>query len=124
MFKGIARHGLSARTSVPEPVPVTPPEPEVMPGMEESEAPPPEPAVPVPPPSPSGASSPPPPPTRGRDVVPPDPAVVKYENLKKHIHGRLVDRLDMNRVGEMDPATLRARSGGWWSTCATPRTPC
>ena len=37
----------------------------------------------------------------------PDPAQVQFEELKRHIHTRLVDRLDMNRVGEMDPKTLR-----------------
>ena len=37
----------------------------------------------------------------------PDPAQEQFEQLKQHIHARLVDRLDMNRVGEMDPKTLR-----------------
>ena len=37
----------------------------------------------------------------------PDPADEQYETLKRHIHMRLVDRLDMNRVNEMDPNTLR-----------------
>ncbi len=32
---------------------------------------------------------------------------MQFEQLKQHIHARLVDRLDMNRVGEMDPKTLR-----------------
>ena len=36
-----------------------------------------------------------------------DPAVEQYETLKRHIHIQLVDRLDMNRVSEMDPKTLR-----------------
>ncbi len=36
-----------------------------------------------------------------------DPAVEAYETLKRHIHMQLVDRLDMNRVSEMDPKTLR-----------------
>ncbi len=31
-----------------------------------------------------------------------------YEKLKRAIHSRLVDRLDLNRVGEMDQATLRS----------------
>ncbi|HEU5119148.1 MAG TPA: ATPase, T2SS/T4P/T4SS family, partial [Isosphaeraceae bacterium] len=116
MFKGIARHGLNARTSVPQPVPTTPPEPEVASGIEEpAPVPPPEPVAPEAPAAPVAApppAPPTPPPPRGREVAPPDPAVVKYENLKKHIHGRLVDRLDMNRVGEMDPATLRAEIRG------------
>jgi pilus assembly protein CpaF len=36
-----------------------------------------------------------------------DPAQVQYEVLKRHIHMRLVDRLDMNRIAEIDPKTLR-----------------
>lgn len=41
-----------------------------------------------------------------------DPAVAKYEALKRRIHTRLVDRLDMNRVNEMDPVTLRSEIRG------------
>jgi pilus assembly protein CpaF len=36
-----------------------------------------------------------------------DPAHEKFELLKRHIHTRLVDRLDMNRIGEIDPKMLR-----------------
>ena len=36
-----------------------------------------------------------------------DPAQQQYEALKSHIHMRLVDRLDMNRIAEIDPKTLR-----------------
>jgi pilus assembly protein CpaF len=36
-----------------------------------------------------------------------DQAQEQYETLKRHIHMRLVDRLDMNRVAEIDPKTLR-----------------
>src|SRR5271155_4000973 len=36
-----------------------------------------------------------------------DPAQEQYEALKRHIHMRLVDRLDMNRIAEIDPKTLR-----------------
>ena len=36
-----------------------------------------------------------------------DPAVEQYETVKRHIHIQLVNRLDMNRVSEMDPKTLR-----------------
>jgi pilus assembly protein CpaF len=58
-------------------------------------------------------SPPPPPPPKVRELArEPDPAVVKYETLKRHIHMRLVDRLDLNRVGEMDPTTLRAEIRG------------
>ncbi len=61
----------------------------------------------------SSATNAPPPPVSGhsgRDLEgprEPDPAQVQFEELKRHIHTRLVDRLDMNRVGEMDPKTLR-----------------
>jgi len=37
----------------------------------------------------------------------PTEAEQQYETLKRHIHMQLVDRLDMNRVAEMDPKTLR-----------------
>jgi pilus assembly protein CpaF len=37
-----------------------------------------------------------------------DAAVQKYEALKRHIHSRLVDRLDLQRVNELDPAVLRS----------------
>jgi pilus assembly protein CpaF len=73
--------------------------------------PPPAKAAEVPPP----LATPPPPPVapRQRDVPKePDPAVEQYETLKRHIHMRLVDRLDMNRVGEMDPTTLRSEIRG------------
>ena len=36
-----------------------------------------------------------------------DPAQEQYETLKRLIHTRLVDRLDMNRIAEIDPKTLR-----------------
>jgi pilus assembly protein CpaF len=41
-----------------------------------------------------------------------DPAVAKFEALKRMIHMRLVDRLDMNRVAEIDPKTLRTEIRG------------
>ena len=50
---------------------------------------------------------PPPPPRRSEAAKEPDPAQEQYETLKRHIHMRLVDRLDMNRVSEIDPKTLR-----------------
>ncbi len=59
------------------------------------------PAAPAPP-----ANS--PPPARRTEVVKEvDPAAEKYEVLKRHIHMRLVDRLDVQRIGELDPKTLR-----------------
>ena len=55
---------------------------------------------PMPPPSPQ--------PMRKPDTgKPADAATEAYEVLKRHIHMQLVDRLDMNRVSEMDPKTLR-----------------
>jgi pilus assembly protein CpaF len=56
----------------------------------------------APPPPPPAA-----PPRRAEPVKETDPAVEQYETLKRHIHMQLVDRLDMNRVNEMDPKTLR-----------------
>jgi pilus assembly protein CpaF len=58
-----------------------------------------------PPPSPPGPA----PGHNGRPEPPrePDPAQEQFEALKKCIHAKLVDRLDMNRVGEMDPKVLR-----------------
>ena len=37
-----------------------------------------------------------------------NPADEQYETLKRHIHMQLVDRLDLNRITEMDPNTLRS----------------
>ena len=53
------------------------------------------------------APVPPPPPRRSEVRKPVDPAQEQYEALKLHIHTRLVDRLDMNRIAEIDPKTLR-----------------
>ncbi len=58
-------------------------------------------------PSPVSPPEPPPPATRPEPSREPDPAQQAFEELKQHIHARLVDQLDMNRVGEMDPRTLR-----------------
>src|SRR3954469_4283779 len=79
------------------------------PGPQGSDAPPPiNPEVPPP------LATPPPPPAAPRRDAPKevDPAVEQYETLKRHIHMRLVDRLDMNRVSEMDPNTLRSEIRG------------
>jgi pilus assembly protein CpaF len=56
-------------------------------------------------PEPQPAAPPPPPPVPVHVAPPVDP---EYEALKRQIHSRLVDRLDLNRVGEMDQATLRS----------------
>jgi len=36
-----------------------------------------------------------------------DPSVGEFENLKRLIHGKLVDKLDLNRLGELQGETLR-----------------
>jgi hypothetical protein len=49
-----------------------------------------------------------PPPSRRNDAAnQADPAQAKYESLKQLIHTRLVDRLDMNRIADIDPKALR-----------------
>ena len=62
-------------------------------------------------PAPSAPAAAPPPtpqPTRKSEAAKAaDAATESYEILKRHIHMQLVDRLDMNRVSEMDPKTLR-----------------
>jgi pilus assembly protein CpaF len=55
---------------------------------------------PAPPPQPA-------PPKKCDAVKEADPAQEQYEALKSHIHMRLVDRLDMNRIAEIDPKSLR-----------------
>src|SRR5262245_1281776 len=62
---------------------------------------------PGPAPPQSAPPPPPPPPRRMEAAKEVDPATEQYETLKRHIHMQLVDRLDMNRVSEMDPKTLR-----------------
>ncbi len=65
-------------------------------------------AVESPPPNaPPAAVSQPPQARRSEPSKEVDPAVEQYETLKRHIHIQLVDRLDMNRVSEMDPKNLR-----------------
>jgi pilus assembly protein CpaF len=87
MFRGLARTPAPARPSVTPPA--NPPE------ADEPAAPP----APAPPP---------PAPPRARETAETDPAVVRFEAIKRQIHGKLVDRLDMERVGEIDPVSLRA----------------
>ncbi len=59
--------------------------------------------------SPSPPPPPPAPPRRSEAAKEVDPAQEQYEALKRHIHMRLVDRLDMNRIAEIDPKTLAQR---------------
>ena len=63
-------------------------------------------AAPAPPPPP------PPPPPREAEPAKPDPAIAKFEAIKRRIHGQLVDRLDFNRVNELDPRTVRVEVRG------------
>jgi pilus assembly protein CpaF len=56
-----------------------------------------------PPPAPPPA----PPPRKIEPAKDADPVRAQYEALKSHIHMRLVDRLDMNRIAEIDPKDLR-----------------
>ena len=55
---------------------------------------------------------PPPPPPREAEPPKPDPAIAKFEAIKRRIHGQLVDRLDFNRVNELDPRTVRVEVRG------------
>src|SRR4051794_14596700 len=99
MIKGLGRTPFGPRPSAPGSVPATTDAPASN--------------LPAPPPMPSPAPPPPPAVSRARELAKePDPAEVQYETLKRHIHMRLVDRLDMNRVSEMDPNTLRSEIRG------------
>ena len=100
MMKGLGRTPFGPRTT---PAPATAPMGGETPPVAPVEAPPP--AV-VAPPAPPVAPRP------REPVKEVDPAVEQYETLKRHIHMRLVDRLDMNRVSEMDPNTLRSEIRG------------
>ncbi|AGA26299.1 CpaF family protein [Singulisphaera acidiphila] len=106
MIKGLGRTPFGPRpTPAPTPVPVPVPVPVQTDAAPSNLSP----TSPPPPPLPSPIPPPPPAVNRGREVPKePDPAEVAYETLKRHIHMRLVDRLDMNRVSEMDPNSLRS----------------
>jgi pilus assembly protein CpaF len=74
------------------------------PGPDSGAETPPAPAVPAPPPPPVAPA----PPVRRSDLAKEiDPVQEEYELLKRQIHMRLVDRLDVQRIGEIDPKTLR-----------------
>src|SRR5437762_3914094 len=107
MLRGLGRAPFSPRTSIGPgagaAVPETPPPaPDPM-----SRGPAAAPAAPGSAPAPA-----PPPPTgpapwAAEVVKEADPAQEQFEVLKRHIHMRLVDRLDMNRIAEIDPKMLR-----------------
>jgi pilus assembly protein CpaF len=101
MLKGLGRTPFGPRPAPPAPAPepdkpaaAAAPAPAVAPAAAPAPAP-----TPAPPPPPAAAR-----PPAHREA---DPADEAYETLKRHIHMRLVDRLDMNRVSEMDPNSLR-----------------
>src|SRR5262245_10381888 len=104
MFKGLGRSPLGPRGnfgptpgdpgSATRPPVGAPAGSELAPGKASHSLPPPPPAPPMPIPRPSAP----------REA---DPAQERYESLKKTIHAKLVDRLDLNRVSEMPAATLR-----------------
>jgi len=109
MIKGLGRNPFGQRAaSVPAPTPsdraAGPPAGANSPPTSGSTLPPPPDPAPTPPPPPA--------PSRQKEPKAPSAAEVQYETLKRHIHMRLVDRLDMNRVSEMDPNTLRSEIRG------------
>ncbi len=107
MLKGLGRTPFGFRHQTGPHVPVEEREPErPAAGVATAVAPPSPPIAPPPPPPP------PPPPILPPLPKGPDPAEEKYEALKRHIHMRLIDRLDLNRVNEMDPALLRGEIRG------------
>ena len=106
MLKGLGRAPFGAKPSIgerggspaSEPT-ATPPEPPSRgPGASATGL---VPAPPRAPPPPAPA------PREAEAAREPDPAQAKFESLKRHIHTRLVDRLDMNRISELDPKMLR-----------------
>ncbi len=101
MLKGLGRSPFNPKPAAP--VPTT--TPEARPGVE------------LPTPmivnKPEPTTPPPPPTPKPREPDPkPDPAVEKFEAIKRLIHNKLVDRLDFNRIGEMDQGTLRTEIRG------------
>ena len=102
MLKGLARSpfaprapqalGPSAAVVEPPPPPNTPVDPGSGKKVPDNV-----PVVPAAPPAPRRNDAP-------KEV---DPAQAAYDSLKHHIHTRLIDRLDMNRIAEIDPKTLR-----------------
>ena len=110
MLKGLGRSAFGQRAAINPARPLA--ETPVPPPDATASAPP---LAPMPPPPPTPSPAPPPPPTanRGRAAAKEtNPADEAYETLKLHIHMQLVDRLDMNRVSEMDPTTLRSEIRG------------
>jgi pilus assembly protein CpaF len=104
MLKGLGRSPFGPRAPVgptggnPRAVPPPPAQGTQRDGPERNPAE----ASPTPPQPPPAAQA-----RRSDAVKEVDPAQEQYEALKNHIHMRLVDRLDMNRIAEIDPKTLR-----------------
>src|SRR5262249_23575329 len=108
MLRGLGRAPFGPRTSLGQGAGAPAPEaPDAAEATPQGPASPPvaPPTTPAPPPAPAAAPSPPPRPIEA--VKEPDAAQVQFETLKRHIHMRLVDRLDMNRIAEIDPKLLR-----------------
>lgn len=109
MLNGFGRSPLGHRAIGPVHPPVRPASPEG-PGPADAKAETPPAPTPATNPAPTQAVAPPPKPPKPRDAEPvkTDPAVAQFEAIKRRIHGKLVDRLDFNRVNELDPRTVRA----------------
>src|SRR5579883_1932084 len=104
MLRGLGRAPFGPRTSQGQGAgPSAADSPTAPEGTSHGSASPPGASATTPPPAPVPAPAP-------RSIEPvkeADPAQMQFETLKRHIHMRLVDRLDMNRIAEIDPKTLR-----------------
>jgi pilus assembly protein CpaF len=97
MFKGMVRNGFGGRAAAAPPVAPPPVDPEPAATA----------AAPEPPPA-----EPPRPGSRAETARAPDPFAEKFDALKRTIHMKLVDRLDLNKVGEIDQSRLRGEIRG------------
>ena len=110
MLKGLGRSAFGQRPAIgparpPAETPAPPPDAASLGPRPRADA--------APPPGTVRRASAPPAAGRGRAAAKEaNPADEAYETLKLHIHMQLVDRLDMNRVSEMDPTTLRSEIRG------------
>ncbi|CAN5884659.1 CpaF family protein [soil metagenome] len=101
MLKGLGRSPFNPKPVASEPLTA----PEARPGLGGVPATTAAPTTSPPPP-------PPPPPKSREPEAKPDPAVEKFEAIKRLIHNKLVDRLDFNCICEMDHGTLRTEIRG------------
>src|SRR5438045_1327882 len=107
MLRGMGRTPFGPRTSIGQGAGASAADPAPPSADPTSRGPAPSPAAPGPAPAPAPAPPPSPAPWAAEVVKEADPAQEQFEVLKRHIHMRLVDRLDMNRVTEIDPKMLR-----------------